>query len=206
MYKKLVIDSVYAEYKHHIILTDVYLELSIGDIIGLFGRNGSGKTTLLQIIFGIITPKQKQLRVDGQIINRAYLINGLIAYLPQHYFLPGHLKLKQAMGLSLDGTAIHQLNNNPIIYYNLHQKIRSLSGGERRYIEILITLHLNTTFVLLDEPFTQLSPVLIEDIQQHILRASLTKGIIITDHQHHYVHEICTSGCLLYNGYLQKQS
>jgi lipopolysaccharide export system ATP-binding protein len=98
----LEIDSVLKSFGVRQILTDVYINLQTGNILGIFGRNGTGKSTLLKIIFGTQSAERKFIRIDGVVINRPYIITNNIGFLPQNEFVPKHLKLFQAVNLFID--------------------------------------------------------------------------------------------------------
>lgn len=196
--QNLYVDSVAHRYGENSVLNNVYLSCDVGEIVGLLGRNGSGKSTLLKIIFGSTIPDYMYMKLDDKKITRAYL-TGEVAYLPQDFFIPGHLKIKQ---LVENYTNIYrkELLNLKLISENEHKILYDLSGGERRLIELLLILYSDSTFILLDEPFSQLSPVLIEEIQKHLIKFKHRKGIILTDHYYQHILDSADRIVLLYNG------
>ncbi|TRX35249.1 ATP-binding cassette domain-containing protein [Flavobacterium restrictum] len=198
----LEIDSVQKNFDFKSILSDVYLKCETGDIIGILGRNGSGKSTLLQIIFGVIPANFKFIRVDGAVTSK--LENGFraISYLSQEDFIPKHFSVKKVLSLSLEKNKISDFTADKMIQLLLDKKVKDLSGGELRYLEIKLLLFKESKFVLLDEPYNGLSPIAIEKINALILENASAKGIIITDHNYENVITISTQLRLLKEGKL----
>ena len=103
MHHLLEIDSVIKNFGTRQLLSDVYLRINTGDVIGLFGRNGTGKSVLMQIIFGTMKADRKFIRLDGcKILPAPYRHSGTIAFLPQQGYLPKHQKMKQLVRYYLD--------------------------------------------------------------------------------------------------------
>lgn len=201
----LEIDSVQKHFGERSILTDVYLQCRTGDIIGLLGRNGCGKSTLMQIVFGTLDA-QKFIRIDGKVYEEPYKTRGLVAYLPQHEFVPKHLRVKQAASLYLGKTEADQFVDDPILEPLSKSKTGDLSGGELRYLEVKLLLDTDCKFVMLDEPFSGVSPVMVEQIQKLILEKSPDKGIILSDHDYRNVLKITSRCCLIHQGSLKAVS
>lgn len=194
----LEVDSVQKYFGERSILTDVYLQCRTGEIIGLLGRNGCGKSTLMQIIFGTLDA-QKFIRIDGTIYEEPYKTKDLIAYLPQHDFIPKYLSVKKAAHLYLGKKTEHFLDDAVLKPLSNH-KIGALSGGEIRYLEVKLLLNTPSRFILLDEPFSGVSPVMVEQIQKLILEKSPEKGIILSDHDYRNVLKITSRCCLIHQG------
>lgn len=191
-------DSIQLALNSKSILSDIYLKLETGKITGLLGRNGAGKSCLLKIIFGT-RDSEKSVRFDNQSQPFAFQQPYLIKYLPQFNFIPKQLSLKTVfqdfeLDYSLFENCFPEFNSKKL------SSIGSLSGGERRLIELYVILKSKTQFALLDEPFTQLSPLQIEKAQELILEEKTNKGIIITDHLYHSVTAICDNFYVLSNG------
>jgi ABC-type multidrug transport system ATPase subunit len=199
MHSILEIDSVAKWFGDRPLLTDIYLKCETGDIIGLLGRNGSGKSTLLKIVFGTIKSGHKFVKVDGAIYNEAYKFPDVISYLPQDSFLLAHLTVKQAVELYLRKRPDAFLEDN-LLYKLTNSKINSLSGGELRYLEIKLLLHLPSKFILMDEPFNGVAPVMVDVLKDMIKKYSATKGIILTDHDYINVMNVATKHYLLHEG------
>lgn len=206
MHNRLEIDSFTMAYGNRPVLTDIYLKCETGDIIGLFGRNGSGKSTLLKILFGIEKGDSKFVRInENRIGSRAESFRA-ISYLSQDVCLPRYLRVSQLIGLALAGERVSDLTMDPIIAPVLSQRVSSLSGGELRYLEIKLLLNLDSMFVLLDEPFNGMSPIMVERVRELIKAKSHTKGIIITDHDYTNVLEIANRYLVMVDGTLKQVS
>lgn len=203
MLNSLEIDSVIKSYSELKILTDIYLKCETGDIIGILGRNGSGKSTLLKIIFGSITSLNKSIRVNGKVYDRPFKTVGLVGYLPQHPFLLPHLSIYETVKLYLGADQINPFLTDPVIGYLQKSKIESLSGGEQRYLEIKLILHTPNKFILLDEPFNGVAPIVVEKLKIMITEHSKTKGIILTDHDYNNVMDVANRYCLINNGSME---
>lgn len=196
----LEIDSVQKYFNQKMVLSDVYLKCLSGEIIGILGRNGSGKSTLLKIIFGIISADNKFIRIDGKVKFKTYDILNKISYLPQENFIPSSLSVKKTVLLSIDKQKIDDFYKDDLINSLKDKKIHQLSGGELRYLEIKLILSNPSKFVLLDEPYNGLSPIMAEKINQLIIENSNKKGIIITDHNYENVIKISTKLILIKDG------
>ena len=198
----LEVDSVQMQYDGRIIISDVYLKCETNDIIGILGRNGSGKSTLLKIIFGIEAADFKFVRINSVVKTKTSELLDQISYLPQDNFIPSSFTVEKTIGLSISKNMISRFHNDEMIQSILDKKIKHLSGGELRYLEIKLVLNTNSKFVLLDEPYNGLSPVMIEKVNQLILSKGDEKGIIITDHNYENVIKVSTKLTLIKEGKL----
>jgi lipopolysaccharide export system ATP-binding protein len=199
----LEVDSVLKSFNDKQVLTDIYVKCSTGDIIGLLGRNSIGKTTLMKIIFGILKAENKFIRINQQIHEKPYLKNCLIQYLPQNGFLPANLKVKEIVELYFKGDEIENILNDELLKNVITTKISNLSSGEGRYLEIKLLLLSKSKFVLLDEPFNGIAPILIDSIKALIIQQSKNKGIILTDHDYHNVFDVATKYFVMFDGGLK---
>ncbi len=193
----LEVDSVIKSYDDIKLLSNIYLICKTNEILGVFGRNGVGKSTLLKIIFGIEDCENKFIRIDDTVLDKPYLVKNQISYLPQNNFIPKNISVNHAINLFLEKEKVNDFKNDEIINLITNKKINILSGGELRYLEIKLILFSESKFVLLDEPYNGLSPILIEEVNNLIKTSSLSKGIIITDHNYQYVLEIITKTYIL---------
>lgn len=199
----LEVDSVLKYFGNKLVVSDVYLKCETGNIIGLLGRNGSGKSTLFQIIFGIVSADNKCIRINGVVKNKTSEVLKDISYLHQQQFIPNHLLVKKAIHLSLNPFEMNTFLEDDLIQSILYKKISHLSSGELRYLEIKLVLYNPSKFVLLDEPFNGLSPLMAEKIIELIKNNSIKKGIIITDHNYENVIGIANQLLLMKNGKIQ---
>ena len=198
----LEIDSVHKKFGHQSIISDVYLKCETGDIIGILGRNGSGKSTLLKIIFGIVPADFKFIRINGVVQLNAGALFQEISYLHQDSFIPNSFSVKKTIQLSIPPKYLHHFYDDEMIQAIQDKKIAHLSGGELRYLEIKLVLTNPSKFVLLDEPYNGLSPLMIEKINQLIFDNTSRKGILITDHNYQNVISVATQLTLMKEGKL----
>lgn len=200
----LHVDSVAKSYENKVILSDVFLSCEVGTVSGLIGRNGSGKSTLLKIIFGTEKAEYKFVRVGNKVIKNVSDGRHLINYLPQENFLPDNIKIKTLIKLFLPKASRSTVLNNDHVVPILHKKNQELSGGEKRIVEILLIMHSNAQFILLDEPFNGVSPILRDYIINYINDMRSSKGFIITDHDYENVINLADNIFYLQNGYLKE--
>ena len=196
----LEIDGIQKKYNNRVILSDVYLKCETAQIVGLLGRNGSGKSTLLKIVSGIVSAPNKCIRIDSISKNNENNLLNEVSYLSQEQIIPNHLSVKRAVSLSIDKQKIAFFNNDQFIEPILDKQIRHLSSGELRYLEIKIVLSNPSKFVLLDEPYNGLSPLMVDIVNEMIKTNSEKKGIIITDHNYKNVIKISSQIILIKDG------
>ena len=200
----LEIDSVVKTFDMHVVLTDIYLKCQTGDIIGMLGRNGTGKSTLMKILFGTLNADRKFIRIDGKVYDQPYKTINEVCYLPQDSFLPKHMSIEKTVKLYLGENQIVNFMEDSILQKLNTSKISHLSGGELRYLEIKLLLHTDCKFLLLDEPFNGVSPILVGEIKKLILKTSEFKGIILTDHDYRNVLDVANQFCLIYDGGIKR--
>ena len=204
MLNLLEIDSVVKSYDAYVVLTDIYLKCQTGDIIGMLGRNGTGKSTLMKILFGTLPADRKFIRIDGKVYNQPYKTINEICYLPQDSFLPRHMSVEKTVELYLDKHQVAGFMEDTILQNLNSNKVSHLSGGELRYLEIKLLLYTPCKFILLDEPFNGVSPILVGEIKKLILKMSEFKGIILTDHDYRNVLNVANQFCLIYDGGIKR--
>jgi lipopolysaccharide export system ATP-binding protein len=174
-------DSILLEYKHRKVLQNIYLKVEKGSIVGLLGRSGSGKSSLLEVIYGVQNAQNCSVRIDSKFIVKAYQHQNLMAYLPQKQFMPGHLKVNEA--LRLYQSPLHEVMGHfPEIERLLPVQLNQLSGGQQRLVETVAVSFCPASFIILDEPFSNLMPLHVEAMRIWLSVLKNTKGILITDH------------------------
>jgi ABC-type multidrug transport system ATPase subunit len=199
----LEVDSIRKEFGTKQVLTDIAFKCQTGDIIGLLGRNGSGKTTLLKIVFGTLNTDYKFIRINGSILQHPFKSKNIITYLNQDNFLPGNITVRKVVELVSGELAAKTFLDDEVFSKVKETKIRDLSGGESRYLEVKLLLSMEAPFVLLDEPFNGISPLHIEQVKNLIRERSPQKGIILTDHDYRNVLDVANKYYLLYDGGLK---
>lgn len=193
-------DSIRKQIGDQQILNDVFISCKPGEIVGLLGRNGSGKSSLLKIIFGSLAADNQFVSIDNQKINSLYDNRKLLQYLPQDGFLPNHIKITNIISCFCNPENSTLLTENSLVMPHLQKKSKQLSGGERRILEILLMVHSEARYLLLDEPFNGVSPLQVQTIKDLIQKHSEDKGFIITDHDYRNVLDISSRVILMDNG------
>jgi lipopolysaccharide export system ATP-binding protein len=206
-------------YKTRKVVDDVSVQLQTGEIIGLLGPNGAGKTTYFYMILGLIPSNSGKIYLnDINITTKPIHVRAKMGmgYLPQEpsvfrkltvednilAILETRIDLAAAERIEILDALLQEFNLDHI----RHIQGISLSGGERRRLEIARTLATKPKFILLDEPFAGVDPISITDIKQII--TYLTKkniGIIITDHNVRETLDICDRAYIMNNGKLIAQ-
>lgn len=200
MAQRLKVDSVQLEFDGRKILQDVYLHCDKGEVLGLLGRNGCGKSSLLKIIFGTLSCTYKYVGIDDVFIAKGYH-NNRIAYLPQHNYLPTGIRIDKLARMLVEPIYWNDFTDHPAYQKHHLKTVSQLSGGELRQLETLMIIYSKADFILLDEPFTHISPVQTEDFKRIIKHCAKNKGIIITDHQYYNVLDVSDRIILITDGY-----
>ncbi|AYZ73336.1 LPS export ABC transporter ATP-binding protein [Fusobacterium necrophorum] len=182
-------------YKQRKVVDSVSLEVNKGEIVGLLGPNGAGKTTTFYMITGIIKPNAGSVICNGQEITSYPMYkraNLGIGYLAQEPSVFRNLTVEDNIRAILEMKNYSKKTQKEIVaklleefkLTHVYQSLGySLSGGERRRVEIARTIANNPSFILLDEPFAGVDPIAVEDIQQSIRYLQKRGlGILITDH------------------------
>lgn len=196
----LEVDSIQKQYQGKNIISDLYLKCETTDIVGILGRNGSGKSTFLKILFGIVAADFKFVRIDGLSKSKTEDLLNEISYLPQDNFIPNLFSVEKTIQLSITKDKWKAFYEDEMIQMIRNKKIKYLSSGQLRYLEIKLILNKKTKFVLLDEPYNGLSPIMIEKVNTLIVENSKRRGIIITDHNYENVIKISTKLALMQEG------
>lgn len=197
-------DGIRLAFGERAILQDIYLRVQTGQIVALLGRNGSGKSTLLQTVFGSRTVPDASVRVNGRKVVPAYCVPGLMSYLPQASFLPGHMRVAAAARL-LGVDAQVALADFPDLQQQVlaGRRLAELSGGTQRLVQVLLLLGRGHRFLLLDEPFSGIMPVHVETLLDLIRAAKRRTGLLLTDHRYNEVLDVADVVYLLRNGRLE---
>ncbi len=184
---RLEIDSVELSFGDRQILSGLYLRVDTGSVTGLLGGNGAGKSCLMNILSGELQPTTKTIRIDS--VWYKNLSSDQLLYLSQKLTLPKSISVREVLN---DFRVAPQdfVDSFPEFTPLLDQKIGTLSGGERRIVEIYTLLKADSQFVLLDEPFSQIMPLHFEKIKSLICDAKKDKGILITDHRYRDVIDV----------------
>lgn len=199
MVHKLEADSILLEFGTRRILSNIYFKCETGQITGILGRNGQGKTCLMNIVYGNLNPISKSIRFDSVVISQAFKRPDLLTYLPQFNFIPSHLSLKRVFSdFDLDYQEFEKIFPEFSTKYKL--PIHSLSGGQRRLIEVYVIIRSSSQFSMLDEPFSHLMPLHIEKVNELLEIEKSNKGFLITDHMFRYVTEISDNLYVLTDG------
>lgn len=196
----LHVDSVRKQIGERQILNDVFISCKPGEIVALLGRNGSGKSSLLKIIFGSVSADNKFISIDGKKISSLSDNAKLLQYLPQDSYLPNHVKITSIIKCFCNKENAARVMENYLVEPFLQKKVKQLSGGERRILEVLLMVHSEAKYLLFDEPFNSVSPLHIEILKNLIKAHSKDKGIIITDHDYRNVLDISSTVILIDNG------
>ncbi|MBU6183696.1 MAG: LPS export ABC transporter ATP-binding protein [Rickettsiales bacterium] len=213
MKNKLVAQNISKSYSKKPVLQDVSIDLKQGEAVGLLGPNGAGKTTLFSIIIGITKTDNGRLGLgDHDITNLPIYLRARlgISYLPQESSIfrgltvknniKAILEVKNFTKEEIEEKATKLLDEFSISH--LQNKIATtLSGGERRRLEIARSLASNPDFILLDEPLAGIDPIAVNDIKNlvsHLKERNI--GILITDHNVRETLDIVDRAYIIYDG------
>jgi lipopolysaccharide export system ATP-binding protein len=182
-------------YSGRTVVRDVSLEVSAGEVVGLLGPNGAGKTTTFYMVVGLTAPDAGRVAIDDKDVTGDPMYVRArkgIAYLPQEPSIFRGLTVEQnilAILETLDGDAVSRRTRLRQLLAELaltplaKSPAYTLSGGERRRVEITRALVISPLFILLDEPFAGIDPIAVTDIQKiifHLKRRGI--GVLVTDH------------------------
>jgi lipopolysaccharide export system ATP-binding protein len=210
---ELVVENLRKSYKTRTVVQDISLQIKSGEVIGLLGPNGAGKTTSFYMIVGLVPLDAGRILLDGKdlshlpIHSRARL--GL-AYLPQEASVFRKLTVTENILAVLElqnmsdaemHKQLESLLQELHIVHIRNSAAVSLSGGERRRVEIARCLATNPSFILLDEPFAGIDPIAVLDIQKIIRFLSAKNiGVLITDHNVRETLGICDRAYIVNDG------
>lgn len=205
-------------YGKRVVVKDVGLEVKSGEVVGLLGPNGAGKTTSFYMIVGLVPSDHGEISLDQQSISSLPIherSNLGLSYLPQEASvfrklnvaenIQAVLELQKINGVRLSKTQIKErldsLLNELQISHLRDNPALSLSGGERRRVEIARALASNPKFILLDEPFAGVDPIAVGEIQKIIgFLKEKNIGVLITDHNVRETLKICDHAYIINDG------
>src|SRR5690606_1694932 len=218
MSSKLIVSGLQKSYGARQVVRDVALQVESGEVVGLLGPNGAGKTTSFYMIVGLVPSDAGRIELDGTDISRRPIHERAqlgLSYLPQEASvfrklsvednIRAVLELQRVNGKALSKEQLEQRLDTLLADLQI-EKLRenqamSLSGGERRRVEIARALATNPRFVLLDEPFAGVDPIAVIEIQR-IVRFLKERGIgvLITDHNVRETLGICDRAYIINQG------
>jgi lipopolysaccharide export system ATP-binding protein len=210
---ELVVESLRKKYKAQTVVHDISLRLSSGEVVGLLGPNGAGKTTSFYMMVGLVALDGGRILLDGKDLSKLPIHQRArlgLSYLPQEPSIFRKMTVAENILAILELQKLtpeqaHErleslLQELHIIHIRNHSAV-SLSGGERRRVEIARCLATNPSFILLDEPFAGIDPIAVLDIQK-IIRFLTTRniGVLITDHNVRETLGICDRAYIVNEG------
>jgi len=200
-------------YKSRIVVQDVSLEVQSGEVVGLLGPNGAGKTTCFYMIVGLVNLDGGSISLDGTDISKFPIHRRArlgLSYLPQETSVFRKLTVQENVRAVLElqdlsETEIEDRLENLLRELHItqlrHNPALSLSGGERRRVEIARALATRPSFILLDEPFAGVDPIAVLDIQKIIgFLKERGIGVLITDHNVRETLGICDHAYIINEG------
>jgi lipopolysaccharide export system ATP-binding protein len=210
---KLIVENLRKSYKARTVVQDISLHINSGEIVGLLGPNGAGKTTSFYMMVGLVPLDAGVILLDNMELSRLPIHQRArlgLSYLPQEPSIFRKLTVSENIMAVLELQPITEIEREHYLeslLQDLHiTHIRnsmaiSLSGGERRRVEIARCLATNPTFILLDEPFAGIDPIAVLDIQKIIrFLSSKNIGVLITDHNVRETLGICDRADIVNDG------
>lgn len=206
-------EGVTKAYNGRRVVDEVNLEIKGGEVVGLLGPNGAGKTTTFHVMVGLVHPDHGKIFLNGEDLTQAPVYQRAragLSYLPQESSVFRRLTVREnllAILETLDLSKQEQLARSQELLRTLginhlaQNKAYTLSGGERRRVEIARALVLSPFFILLDEPFTGVDPIAVAEIQKIIRQLTVGGiGVLITDHNVRETLGICDRAYILNDG------
>jgi lipopolysaccharide export system ATP-binding protein len=201
-------------FKSRKVVNDVSIHIKRGECVGLLGPNGAGKTTCFYMIVGLQSCDKGKIFLNGQDITPLAIHQRArlgIGYLPQEASIFRKMSVADnilsilELRKSLDDTARQDMLENLLMEFNIthlrHNVGMSLSGGERRRVEIARALAIEPAYILLDEPFAGVDPISVIDIKKiitHLCQKNI--GVLITDHNVRETLDICSRAYIVNKG------
>jgi lipopolysaccharide export system ATP-binding protein len=216
--KTLYAVNLVKNYGKRQVVKGVSFKVEQGQVVGLLGPNGAGKTTSFYMVTGLVRPDGGNVKIDNEDITMLPMFKRArigVGYLAQEPSVFRKLTVEENLMAVLENTSLtraqrheklSQLLNEFNINHVATQPAYTLSGGERRRVEVARALALDPDFILLDEPFAGVDPLAVADIQE-IIKSLKGKGlgILITDHNVRETLGICDFGYILSSGTILEQ-
>jgi len=210
---ELVVEGLRKKYKSRTVVQDISLHVNSGEVVGLLGPNGAGKTTSFYMMVGLVSLDDGRILLDGKDLSRLPIHQRArlgLAYLPQEPSIFRKMTVAenimailelQKMSPEVMAERLEELLLELHIVHIRNNMAVSLSGGERRRVEIARCLATNPSFILLDEPFAGIDPIAVLDIQKIIRFLSARNiGVLITDHNVRETLGICDRAYIVNDG------
>src|SRR5262252_10265642 len=216
--KGLVATRLAKAYNRRPVVRDVSLTVKRGEVVGLLGPNGAGKTTCFYMISGLIPADAGTIEVDGVDVTRLPMYRRArlgIGYLPQEASIFRGLTAEENIRAAAElvepdaahcATLVESLLAEFSITHVAHTPAITLSGGERRRVEIARALATHPAYILLDEPFAGIDPIAINDIRElvrHLKDRGI--GVLITDHNVREALDIIDRAYIIHEGRVMKE-
>ena len=210
----LEVKNIHKTYARREVVNDVSFAIKAGEIVGLLGPNGAGKTTCFYITCGLIRSDKGEVFLNHKSIGHMPMhkrANLGLGYLPQEPSIfrklsvedniMAVLELNKSLSAKLRKHRLETLLSEFNVEHVRHIKGITLSGGERRRVEIARSLAMDPKFILLDEPFAGIDPISVGDIQEIIYQLrDQGIGILITDHNYREMLDTCNYSYVLHSG------
>jgi lipopolysaccharide export system ATP-binding protein len=211
--KSLAVRDLRKRYREREAVKGVSFQIAPGEVVGLLGPNGAGKTTIFYMIVGLVRPDAGTVLLNGQDITRLPMHRRArmgLGYLPQEPSVFRKLTVRENILAFLEETSLPKGEREKRLS-DLLAEMRisdvketmgySLSGGERRRVEIARSLVISPVFLLLDEPFAGIDPISVTDLQEVILGLKAKGiGVIITDHNVRDTLTVCDRAYIISEG------
>ena len=210
---ELVVEHLRKSYKTRTVVQDISLKINSGEVVGLLGPNGAGKTTSFYMMVGLVPLDSGRILLDNKELSHMPIHSRArmgLAYLPQEASIFRKLTVAENIMAVLElqdlsdterQARLESLLQELHILHIRNNMAVSLSGGERRRVEIARCLATSPSFILLDEPFAGIDPIAVLDIQKIIrFLASRNIGVLITDHNVRETLGICDRAYIVNEG------
>lgn len=215
----LEVTRLVKQYGPRRVVDEVTFHLEQQQIVGLLGRNGAGKTTTFRMILGMVVPESGAVAFDGQDVTELPMYQRArrkLGYLPQERSDFRRMTVWQNLMAVLETISLTRAQRKSradelLAHYGLtknrDQLAESLSGGERRKLEIARALVTDPKLILLDEPFSGVDPIAVEDLQREVLRLrdEFGKSVLITDHNVAQTLRVCDRAFIIDEGKVKYQ-